>query len=185
MGNLIYFMLVSADGYVADQSGDFQWGEPDEEVMEAINDQTREIGTYLYGRKIYELMSVWETDPSLAEGSVQSAEFAKIWTAAEKIVYSTTLTEATTTRTRIEQEFDPAEVQRIKDASAADLTIEGPTLAAHALRHGLVDEIHMLVCPLVLGGGLSMLPELRIELTLRDEHRFCNGMVQLSYDVRR
>lgn len=153
--------------------------------MEAINDQTRDIGTYLYGRKIYELMSVWETDPSLAEASAQNAAFAEIWTSAEKIVYSTTLSEVTTRRTRIEREFDPAVVQRIKDASAENLTIEGPTLAAHALRHGLVDEIHMLVCPLVLGGGLRMLPELRMNLTLRDERRFGNGMVQLSYAVAR
>lgn len=185
MGKLIFFMLVSADGYVADQAGDFQWGEPDEEVLSAINDQTRGIGTYLYGRKIYELMSVWETDPSLVGDSPGSADFAQIWTAAEKIVYSTTLTEVATRRTRIEPRFDPAEVQRIKKATSQDLTIEGPTLAGHALRHGLVDEIHMLVCPLVLGGGLRMLPELRIPLQLRDERRFGNGMVQLSYDVRR
>ncbi|MGJ9405995.1 dihydrofolate reductase family protein [Nesterenkonia aurantiaca] len=185
MGKLIYFMLVSADGYVADEDGDFQWGEPDEEVMRAINDQTRGIGTYLYGRKIYELMSVWETDPALAEDSPQAAEFAKIWTAAEKIVYSTTLTEVTTRRTRIERDFDPAEVQRIKEASAEDLTIEGPTLAAHALRHGLVDEVHLLICPMVLGGGLRMLPKMRMALTLRGERRFGNGMVQLSYAVTR
>ncbi|GAA1116622.1 dihydrofolate reductase family protein [Nesterenkonia jeotgali] len=183
MGNLIFFMLLSADGYVADAAGDFQWGEPDEEVMAAINDQTRNIGTYLYGRKIYELMSVWETDPGLAEDSAASAEFAEIWTAAEKIVYSTTLTEVTTRRTRIEREFDPAQVQRLKESSAKDLTIEGPTLAAHALRHGLVDEIHMLICPVVIGGGLRMLPEFRVEMTLRDVHRFSNGMVQLSYTV--
>lgn len=185
MGKLIFFMLVSADGYVADRAGDFQWGEPDEEVMESINDQTRDIGTYLYGRKIYELMSVWETDPSLAEDSPGSADFARIWTAAEKIVYSTTLSEPTTSRTRIEREFNPAEVQRIKEASAKDLTIEGPTLAAHALGHGLVDEVHLLVCPLILGGGLRMLPDQRVTLSLLDEHRFSKGMVQLSYAVVR
>lgn len=185
MGKLIYSMLVSADGYVADEGGDFQWGEPDEEVLEAINDQTRDIGTYLYGRRIYELMRVWETDPSLARESPGSAEFARIWTAAEKIVYSTTLPEVTTSRTRIERECDPAEVQRIKDASREDLTIEGPTLAAHALRHGLVDEVRLLICPLVLGGGLRMLPKLKMRLALRDEHRFSNGMVQLSYAVER
>jgi dihydrofolate reductase len=182
MGKLIFFMIVSADGYVADDQGDFQWGVPNEEALQMINDQTRDIGTYLYGRRIYELMSVWETDPSLA-ASAGDKEFARIWTAAEKVVYSTTLNEVSTSRTRLEREFIPEEVQRLKDSSSADLTIEGPTLAGHAIRHSLVDEVHMMVSPVVLGGGLRMLPELRLDLELLDERRFSNGMVYLQYRV--
>ncbi|MBE1524815.1 dihydrofolate reductase [Nesterenkonia lutea] len=173
-------MIVSLDGYVTDERGDFQWGVPDEEVLAVINQQMTGVGTFLYGRRMYEVMSVWETDASLPY-SPRSVEFAEIWSAADKVVFSTTLNQPYTSRTRIEREFVPAEIQRLKDATAADLTVDGPTLAAHALRAGLVDEIHQLVCPVVLGGGLRMLPERRMDLRLLEERGFANGMVQMRY----
>lgn len=182
MGRLIYSMLVSADGYVADEDGNFDWAVPDEEVLAAINADTADVGTYLYGRRMYEMMHVWETDPDAAAQSDESAEWAKIWCAAEKIVYSTTLPEVWTRHTRLERGFRAADIQQLKDTDG-DLTVDGPTLAAEALRLGLVDEIHMLVCPVAVGGGLRMLPELALTLTLRSSRSFGNGTVQLKYDV--
>lgn len=183
MGRLIYFMITSLDGFVADREGRFDWGEPDEEVLAAINEETAPVGTYLYGRKIYELMQVWETDPTIAAGSPGSVDFARIWQRAEKVVFSTTLTETVTDRTRLLREFDPAAVRALKEQSAADLTIEGPTLAAQALRHGLVDEIGTIVCPLTVGGGLRFLPDMRLSLELTGQRSFDSGMVQLRYNV--
>jgi len=139
MGRLVYWMNCALDGFVNDPNGEFDWGAPSEEVLEAINDEMEGVSTYLYGRRIYELMRVWELDPAFAAGdSPGSARFARLWREAEKIVYSTTLTEVNTARTRLERTFDPEAVRRLKAESAGDLTVDGPTLAAHALRHGLV-----------------------------------------------
>lgn len=183
MGRLIYFMITSLDGFVADREGGFGWGQPSEEVLAVINEETAPVGTFLYGRKIYELMQVWETDPAIAADSPGSTDFARIWQRAEKIVFSTTLPEVATTKTRLLREFDPAAVRVLKEQSAADLTIEGPTLAAQALRHSLVDEIGTIICPLALGGGLRFLPDMRLPLELTEQRSFDNGMVQLRYNV--
>lgn len=183
MGQLIYSMLVSADGYVADRDGNFDWAVPDEEVLSVINADTADVRTYLYGRRMYEMMHVWETDPDAAAQSDESAEWAKIWCEAQKIVYSTTLPEVWTRHTRLEREFRAADIRQLKEADG-DLTVDGPTLAAEALRLGLVDQIHMLVCPVTVGGGLSMLPDLALSLSLRSTRSFSNGMVQLKYDVK-
>lgn len=149
MGRLVYSMITSADGFVADEDGNFGWGEPDEEVLAAINEATAGAGRYLYGRRIYELMHVWETDPATAGQSPESAEFARIWRRARKIVDSTTLDEVRTERTQLRRSFDPAEVRALVDAADGDVTIEGPTIATHALRAGLVDAVHVWVQPLV------------------------------------
>lgn len=183
MGQLIYSMIVSLDGYVADPEGRFEWAVPDEDVLEAINSMTAQVGTFLYGRRMYQMMAVWETDPAVAAQSPQSEDFARIWQEKDKVVYSTTLDDVTTSRTRLESQFLPEDVRRLKESSSADLTVDGPTLAAHALQHGLVDQLSLLVCPITLGGGLPFLPDIRIGLKLREERRFGNGMVQLNYDV--
>ena len=184
MGRLVYSMITSADGFVRDDDGDFGWGEPDEEVLAAVNEATAGAGTYLYGRRIYELMHVWETDPAIAGQSPESAEFAKIWKRAQKVVYSTTLDEVRTERTQLRRSFDPVEVRALVDSAPGDVTIEGPTLAAHALREGLVDAVHVWVQPLVLGSGLPFWPDSRIGLTLRRERSFASGVVELVYSLR-
>lgn len=185
MARLGYFMIASLDGYVADPSGAFDWGVPDEEVLSFINERERRVGTYLLGRRMYEIMSVWETDPTLAAEPAEK-EFAAIWTGAEKVVYSTSLASVPTARTRLERRFDAAAVERLKRESATDLSVAGPELAGHALRAGLVDELHLIVAPVVLGGGTSLLPaEVGLRLDLADSARFGNGMVSLRYDVRR
>lgn len=183
MGKLIYSMISSLDGYVADEQGNFDWAVPDEEVLEAINRDTASVSTYLYGRRMYEMMRVWETDPAIAAQSPRSQDFARIWVKADKVVFSTTLAGVDTQRTRLERTFDPAQVRRLKAQAAGDLTIDGPTIAAHAFQHGLVDEVWVLLCPVVVGAGLKMLPPARLDLGLRDARKFSNGMVQLYYDV--
>ncbi|MEU3019560.1 dihydrofolate reductase family protein [Nocardiopsis sp. NPDC007018] len=184
MGRLLYSMILSADGYVADSEGRFaDWARPDEEVLEAVNEDTADVGTFLYGRRMYEMMAVWETDPAVQSQSPQSEEFARHWQSKEKIVYSTTLEDVDTKLTRLERDFTPKEVRAVKETAGHDLTVDGPSLAAEAFRHGLVDEVHMLVCPIVLGGGLRMLPDVRLNLRLRAERRFGNDMVQLKYTV--
>lgn len=184
MGKLVYSMITSLDGYVADPAGEFaSWAMPDEEVLAAVNVQSERVGTYLYGRRMYEMMAVWETDPAVAAQSPQSQDFARLWQSADKIVYSTTLTEVPTQRTRLEHSFEPGAVQALKNATEADLTVDGPTLAAHALGHHLVDEIAMIICPVTIGGGLAFLPQQRMDLRLLEEQRFGNGMVQLRYAV--
>lgn len=184
MGNLTYSMITSADGYVADDDGEFaSWARPDEEALAAINDHTAQVGTYLYGRRMYQMMSVWETDPAVAAQSPGSQDFARLWQATDKIVYSTTLERVHTTRTRLERSLDPAAVQALKDSSDQDLTIDGPTLAGAALQHGLVDEISMFICPISLGGGLAFLPRQRLDLRLLGERRFSSGVVHLRYAV--
>jgi dihydrofolate reductase len=182
MAKLLYVMNASLDGYIADEDGNFDWGAPDEGYYSFINDLERPIGTYLYGRRLYELMAVWETDPAAAAQSPGAGEFARIWQAADKIVYSRTLQAAATARTRIERDFDPEAVRQLKAAAERDLTVGGPTLGAHAITAGLVDEYHLIVWPVVLGGGKPFLPDrVRLRLELLDERRLGNGVVHLRY----
>ncbi|GAA4516565.1 dihydrofolate reductase family protein [Brevibacterium yomogidense] len=181
MGRLVYSMNVSADGFVEDADGEFRWSEPDEEVLAAINEATARAGTYLYGRRIYELMHVWETDPGAAGQSPESAEFATIWQQADKVVYSTTLDNVWTRNTQLRRAFDPDEVRAIVEAADGDVTIEGPTLAAHALRHGLVDVAHYWVHPIAVGGGLRFWPDVKLDLTLQRARSFASGVVELVY----
>ena len=182
MAKLLYVMNASLDGYIADEDGKFDWGAPDEEYYSFINDLLRPVGTYLYGRRLYELMAVWETDPAAAAQSPGTREFAEIWQAADKVVYSRTLATASTTRTRIEPDFDPEAVRHLKAAAERDLTVGGPTLGAHAITAGLVDEYHLFVWPVVVGGGKQFLPNrVRLQLELLDERRFGNGVVYLRY----
>jgi dihydrofolate reductase len=182
MAKLIYVLNVSLDGYIADQDGNFDWAVPDEEFYSFVNDLVRPVGTYLYGRRLYQLMAVWETDPAAAAQSPAAQEFAAIWQAADKVVYSTTLAAAATTRTRIERAFDPGAVRHLKAAAERDFTVGGPTLGAQAISAGLVDEYHLFVWPVVVGGGTRFLPDrVRLQLELLDERRFGNGMVYLRY----
>jgi dihydrofolate reductase len=182
MAKLIYSAISSLDGYVADDDGNFEWAVPDEEVHTFINDLERPISTYLYGRRIYETMVGWETDPTLAEQSPLMRDFAEIWQAADKIVYSKTLETASSARTRIERDFDPELVRQMKARAGGDLNVGGPKLAAEAFRAGLVDELYLLVVPIVVGGGKRSLPDnVRLRLELLDERRFGNGMVYLYY----
>ena len=185
MAKLIYSALSSLDGYVADEDGNFDWAVPDEEVHAFINDLDRPVGTYLYGRRMYETMVGWETDPTLADRSPLMQDFAQIWRAADKIVYSRTLERVTSARTRIERDFDPEAVRRMKAAAGRDLTVGGPDLAAHAIKAGLVDEWHLFVTPIVVGGGKRSVPDnVRVKLELLDERRFKGGVVYLHYRTR-
>ncbi|HEV3378885.1 MAG TPA: dihydrofolate reductase family protein, partial [Thermoleophilaceae bacterium] len=182
MAKLIYTALASLDGYVADAEGRFDWAVPDEEVHAFINDLERGVGTYLYGRRMYETMSVWETDAGLAAESDVTRDFAEIWQAADKIVYSKTLETVSTERTRLERDFDPGAVRQMKASAASDLAVAGPELAAHAFRAGLVDECHLFLAPVIVGGGKKSLPDgVRLDLELLDERRFASGMVHLRY----
>jgi dihydrofolate reductase len=182
---LIYSAIASLDGYVADEDGNFDWAEPDDEVHRFINDLERPVGTYLYGRRLYETMVGWETDDSLAAHSELMRDFARIWQAADKVVYSKTLERASTRRTRIERRFDPESVRRMKASAGSDIIVGGPSLAAHAFKAGLVDECHLFVAPIVVGGGKQSLPEdVRLELELLEERRFGNGMVHLRYRAK-
>ena len=186
MAKLIYSAITSLDGYVADEDGNFDWAAPDEEVHAFINDLDRPVGTYLYGRRMYETMAGWETDPTLADQSPLMEDFAKIWQAADKIVYSKTLEAVSTTRTRIERDFDPEGVRQMKVLAARDLIVAGPELAAQAFRAGLVDECHLFVAPIVVGGGKRSLPyNVHLKLELLDERRFSSGMVYLYYRTGR
>jgi dihydrofolate reductase len=185
MSKLIYSFLASLDGYVADDTGGFGWAVPDEEVLDFINALERDVGTYLYGRTMYELMTGWENDPAAAGQSPRSAEFARIWQAADKIVFSRSLESVSTSRTRIERRFDRDVVERIKAGAGHDLNVSGAGLGASAWRAGVVDECHVFVAPVLVGGGTRMFPEgLHRRLELRDERRFGNGMVFLHYAVR-
>jgi dihydrofolate reductase len=185
MAKLIYVLNVSLDGYIADEDGKFDWGAPGEEFFSFINDLLRPVGTYLYGRRLYELMAVWETDPAAAAQSPGTREFAEIWQAADKVVYSRTLAAASTARTRIERDFDPEAVRHLKAAAERDFTVGGPTLGAHAITAGLVDEYHLFVWPVVVGGGKHFFPDrARLQLELLNERRFGNGVVYLRYRTR-
>jgi len=181
---LIYSFLASLDGYVADGAGRFDWAVPDEEVLDFINAAERDVGTYLYGRTMYEMMTGWENDPAVAAQSPKSAEFAQTWQAAEKVVFSRSLESVSTKRTRLERSFDPGLVQQLKADAGHDLNVSGANLAASAWHAGLVDECHVFVAPMLVGGGKRMFPDgLRQPLKLLDERRFGNGMVFLRYAV--
>jgi dihydrofolate reductase len=185
VAKLIYSAIASLDGYIEDEDGKFDWAEPDEEVHSFVNDLQRPVGTYLYGRRLYEVMLAWEAQPELANQSPVMRDFAEIWQKAEKIVYSRTLEAVSTARTRIERDFDPEAVRQMKAAADRDLTVGGPALAAHAFEAGLVDELHLFVAPVMAGGGKGFLPDsVHLELELLDERRFGNGMVHLHYRTR-
>jgi dihydrofolate reductase len=182
MAHLIYSAISSLDGYMEDADGRFDWAMPDEEVHQFINNLERSAGTYLYGRRMYETMMVWETDPTLAADSPITHDFAEIWQAANKIVYSRTLQTASTRRTRLERSFDPDAIQKMKVAAEQDILIGGPTLAAHAFRAGLIDECQLFLAPVLVGGGKKSLPDnIKLQLELVEERRFPNGMVYLRY----
>ena len=179
---LVYSAITSLDGYTTDPEGNFDWGAPDEEVLAFLNDLERPIGTYLYGRLMYEVMHYWES-VNLADQSAAAQDFGGIWRSADKIVYSTTLPEATTARTRIERSFDLDAVRALKQQG--EVSIGGPTLAAHAIKGGLVDEYQLFVTPLIVGGGIPALPlGARASLRLVDERRFAGGVVYLRYRPR-
>jgi len=185
MAKLIYSAIASLDGYIADEDGNFDWAAPDEEVHSFFNTLERPVGTYLYGRRMYEVMRAWEHPESFADRSPVMLDFASIWQAAGKVVYSRTLETVDSARTRIERDFDPEAVRRLKDAAERDLGVGGPHLAAEALRAGLVDECHLFLAPVVVGGGNRALPDkLRLDLELLDERRFAGGTVFLRYRTR-
>jgi dihydrofolate reductase len=185
MGKLIYSAIASLDGYVADADGRFEWAAPDEEVHRFVNDLERPVGTYLYGRRMYDIMAVWERPGALVEESDAMRDFAAIWQAAEKVVYSRTLESASTARTRIERAFEPDAVRALKEAAERDVSIGGPELAGQALAAGLVDECQLFLGPVVIGGGNRALSDgLRIDLELLDERRFAGGVVYLRYGTR-
>lgn len=182
MAKLIYLTNVSLDGYIEDTRGRFQWTEPDDEVFTFLTDLVRPVGTYLYGRRLYETMAAWEVDPTLAAQSELMADFARVWQAADKIVYSTTLHVVSTANTRLEPHFDADSVRAIKASAARDLSVGGAALAAHAFAAGLIDEYHLIVYPVLLGGGKPGLPSgANVPLELLDERRFGNGVVYLRY----
>ena len=186
MTKLIYIANVSLDGFTEDARGSFHWTEPDEEVFAFITDLVRPVGTYLYGRRMYETMAVWETDPTLAAQSEPMADFATMWQMADKVVYSTTLPSASTARTRLERSFDPDSIRDMKRSATSDLTIGGPNLAGHAFKGGLVDECHLFISPVRIGGGKPALPtdNTRAELELVDERRFTGGVVYVRYRIK-
>jgi dihydrofolate reductase len=182
MGRLIYSSIASLDGYVADADGSFAWAAPGEDVHALVNELERRAGTYLYGRRMYEVMAVWETMPTGPRSQQVVLDFAALWRAADKVVYSTTLAAAPTARTRIERAFDAGAVRELKASAQRDITVGGPGLAAHALAAGVVDECHLFVVPTVVGGGTPWLPHgLRLDLELRDHRRFADGTVYLHY----
>ncbi len=183
MGRLIYSAITSLDGYIEDDAGNFDWAAPDEEVHAFLNDLERPIATYLYGRRMYETMQFWETVNTDDEPAV-IRDYAQLWRAADKIVYSGTLAQPSSARTRIEREFDPSAVRRLKE-STGDMTVGGPALAGVAIAAGLVDEVQLFVNPIVVGGGKRALPDdVRVQLELLDELRFRRGVVYLRYGVQ-
>jgi len=184
MAKLIYSAIMSLDGYTADTEGNFNWSMPDEEIHAFVNDLERDVGTYLLGRRMYEVMSVWETMDTRDEPPVIQ-DYARIWQGADKVVYSTTLDTPSTPKTRLERQFLPEAVRDLKEDSDRDISIGGPTLAAHALKAGLVDECRLFINPVAVGGGLRFLPDgLKAQLELVDQRRFGNGVVYLRYRAR-
>jgi dihydrofolate reductase len=184
VAKLIYAAIASLDGYIEDAQGRFDWAAPDEEVHAFANELDRPIGTHLYGRRMYETMVFWETASTDADQPAVFRDYAELWRAADKVVYSRTLDAVSSTRTRIEREFDSDAVRRLKETSAADLSVGGAELAAVALRAGLVDECHLLLCPIVVGGGKRALPDgLHARLELLGERRFAGGVVHLHHLV--
>jgi len=184
MAKLVYSAITSLDGYIEDKDGRFNWAEPDEEVHTFVNDLERSVGTYLFGRRMYEVMVFWETAHTQADLPPFEHDFAAIWQAADKIVYSSTLQSVATARTRIERTFDPETVRRLKATANADLSVGGPGLAAAAINAGLVDEYHLFLTPVMVGGGKKALPDdVLIDLELLNERRFRNGTVYLQYGI--
>ncbi|MEO5973790.1 MAG: dihydrofolate reductase family protein [Ilumatobacteraceae bacterium] len=185
MANLIYLMHTSLDGYVEDADGSFDWSAPDEEVHSFVNELARTIGTYLFGRRMYETMVYWETAHTIPDQPQFALDFARDWKEADKIVYSKTLESVSSARTRIERSFDPQAVRVLKANATRDLAIEGPDLAGQAIKAGLVDEIHQIVIPVIVGGGKQFFPDgAKLKLDLVDERRFDSGFVYLRYRTR-
>jgi dihydrofolate reductase len=186
VAKLVYSAITSLDGYVADEQGRFDWSAPDAEVHQFVNDQERGIGTYLYGRRLYDVMVWWETILDTPDLPPEAEDYARVWLAADKIVYSRTLAAPTTARTRIERDFVPDVVRRMVDASPTDVSIGGAELAAQALRAGIVDELHLYLNPIIVGGGTPALPAGgHAQLTLLHEHRFRGGVVHVHYRLHR
>jgi len=184
MARLIFTVIASLDGYVNDRDGRFDWAAPDDEVHAFVNELERPIGTYLYGRRLYETMAFWETGGSEPSMPDPVRDYAAIWRAADKVVYSTTLERVETARTRLERSFDPDAVRRMKAEAERDLSVGGPGLAAHALRAGLVDELHLLLVPVLVGGGTRALPDdVFVRLELVDERRFAGGTVHVHHRI--
>jgi dihydrofolate reductase len=185
MAKLIYGTIASLDGYIADEQGNFEWGEPGDEVHAFVNDLEGRIGTYLYGRKMYEVMVYWETADQQPDQSKVERDYTELWKAAEKIVFSKTLENVASERTRIERDFDPDAIRKMKEIADRDISVSGPELAAQALKAGLVDEFHVFIAPIIVGGGNRALPDhVTLELELLDERRFANGMVYLHYSIK-
>ena len=186
MAHLIYIANLSLDGYTEDMEGKFDWTDhPDEEGFRFITNLVRATGTHLYGRRMYETMMGWETDPNLAALSPLNRDFAEIWQAADKIVYSRTLEAVSTRKTQLERNFNPEAIRQLKEAVEQDILIGGPELAAHAFRSGLIDECHLFITPIIVGGGKQCLPaNIRLELELLEERRFGNGVVFLRYRTK-
>lgn len=184
MARLLYMAITSLDGYIADETGGYDWAMPDDEVFGFVNDFERPVGTYLYGRRLYQEMTGWETMDAEPGLSPLMLDFARIWQAADKIVYSRSLENVSTPRTRLERNFDPASVRALKARSERDITVGGAELAAEAIRAGLVDEIDLVISPVLVGGGKAALPgAVRLQLELLDERRFGHGVVYLRYRV--
>ncbi len=184
MAKLIYVTNVSLDGFIEDEHGGFEWTEPDDEQFAFVTDLVRPVGTYIYGRRLYETMAVWETDPSLAAQSDLSADFARVWKAADKIVYSTTLDAVSTDKSRLERGFDPDSIRKMKGTTGRDLMVGGANIAAHAFSARLIDECHLFIGPAIVGRGKPSLPgELRAKLELLDERRFDNGVVYVRHRI--
>ena len=185
MSKLVYTGITSLDGYITDASGNFDWAAPDEEVHAFINDLERATGIYLFGRRMYEVMVFWETAHTLLDEPPVIRDFAQLWQAADKIVYSTTLETVSSAKTRIERAFDPEAIRQLTAKAERDISVGGPTLAAHAIRAGLVDEYQLFVAPVAVGGGKPFLPDgIRLDLQLLDERRFGSGFVYLRYGAR-
>lgn len=177
--------LASLDGFIEDADGKFGWAEPDEEVHRFVNDLERSVGTYLYGRRMYEVLRYWEGPDTSIEATPHARDYAAIWRAADKVVYSKTLSEVSTARTRLERDFDPAAVRRLKEQSQAAISVGGPDLAARAFAAGLVDELHLFLFPVIVGAGKRALPaDVRLDLELMDERRFGHGAVHLHYRIK-
>jgi dihydrofolate reductase len=184
MADLIYSAITSLDGYIEDADSRTDWAAPDDEVHSYINDLERSVGTYLYGRRMYEAMLYWETAHTVGDQPPVERDFTKLWQAADKIVYSRTLDRAASARTRIERDFDADAVTRLKASTSVDIRVGGAGLAAQALRAGLVDGLHLFVVPVTVGDGKCAMPDhVRLDLDLRDEHRFASGVVYLRYGV--
>lgn len=184
MGKLIYSAITSVDGYIEDREGNFDWAAPDEEVHAFVNDLERPVGTYLYGRRMYDTMRYWETTGTTPDLPSYARDYTDIWQAAEKIVFSKTLESVSSANTRIERTLDPDRVRRLKAAIDSDISVGGADLAGQALEAGLVDELHLLAVPVVVGGGKRWLPEggrRALKLRLVDSRRFASGVMFLSY----